>query len=273
CGQALATHPLIRKVTLIGSVSTGKAILKSAAETLKPSLLELGGKNALIAFPDASLKDLVDGIIRGMNYTWAGQSCGSTSRVFLHESIHDEVLQNVSRQLVERHVPGLPTNMRTTMGPMISAVRRDEVLAFIESAKREGARLVVGGKVPNSPLLSEGFYVEPTIFADVLPWMQIAQQEIFGPVMSVFRWGSEQELLSAVNGTEFGLTASIWTRSLKTAHEFAAKVEAGYVWVNQVSRHYLGMPFGGVKNSGIGREECLEELLEFTTTKSVNLHF
>ena len=271
CGQVLASHPLVKKVTLIGSVPTGRAILRSAAETIKPALLELGGKNALIAFPDADRDALVSGIIRGMNFTWAGQSCGSTSRVFLHTSIHDEVLKRVAEELRKRHIPGLPTDPATTMGPMISAARRDEVMSFIESAKHEGARLVTGGKAPDDPRLQGGFYVEPTIFSDVKPTMRIAREEIFGPVMAVFRWDDEEALLDAVNGTDFGLTASIWTQSLKTAHRYAPRVQAGYIWINQTSRHYLGVPFGGQKNSGLGREECLDELFDFTAIKSVNV--
>ncbi len=271
CGQTLASHPLVKKVTLIGSVNTGRAILRGAADTIKPALLELGGKNALIAFPDADIEALVPGIARGMNFTWAGQSCGSTSRVFLHDSIHDTVLESVSIYVQQMYVPGVPTDATTTMGPLISAQRRDEVMDFIASANREGARLVTGGKAPDVPELSGGYYIEPTIFADVSASMRIAREEIFGPVMSVFRWKDEEDLFRIVNGTEFGLTASIWTRALSTAHRAANRVEAGYVWINQTSRHYLGVPFGGVKHSGLGREECLEELLDFTATKSINI--
>lgn len=270
-GKTLASHPLVKKVTLIGSVNTGRAILRGAADTIKPTLLELGGKNALIAFPDADIKALIHGIARGMNFTWAGQSCGSTSRVFLHDSIHDQVLESVATYVRETYVPGVPTDAATTMGPLISAQRRDEVMDFIASATREGARLVTGGKAPDTPELRGGYYIEPTIFSDVTASMRIAREEIFGPVMSVFRWKDEEELFKVVNGTEFGLTASIWTSALSTAHRAASRVEAGYVWINQTSRHYLGVPFGGVKHSGLGREECLEELLDFTATKSINI--
>lgn len=271
CGQTLASHPLVEKVTLIGSVPTGCAILRGASETIKPALLELGGKNALIAFPDADTDALVTGIVRGMNFTWAGQSFGSTSRVFLHESIHDEVLRRVVALVREAHVPGIPTDPATTMGPIVTAQRRDEVMAFIESARVEGACLVTGGKAPGDPKLQGGYYIEPTIFSGATSSMRIAREEIFGPVMTVFRWDDEEALFEEVNGTEFGLTASIWTSALKTAHRAARRVQAGYVWINQTSRHYLGVPFGGVKNSGLGREECLDEMLAFTTVKSVNV--
>lgn len=271
CGQVLASHALVRKVTLIGSVGTGKAILRSAAETLKPTLLELGGKNALVAYPDADIEALVQGAVRGMNFTWAGQSCGSTSRVFLHESIHDEVLAKIAERVTQMHRPGDPTDPATTMGPLVSRVHCDRVLSFIASARDEGARLVLGGARPDEPALRGGFYVQPTIFADVQPHMRIAREEIFGPVMSVFRWSDEEEMFRHVNGTEYGLTASIWTRDLKRAHKAVRQLEAGFIWVNQTSRHYLGVPFGGSKHSGLGREECLEELLDFTEIKSVNI--
>lgn len=270
CGQVLSSHPLVKKVTLIGSVGTGKAILRSAAETLKPTLLELGGKNALVAYPDADIDALVQGAVRGMNFTWAGQSCGSTSRVFLHETIHDEVLAKIAARAAQMHRPGDPTDTATTMGPLVSRAQRDRVLEFIASAQEEGARLVLGGGAPDNPALRNGFFIAPTIFADVVPTMRIAREEIFGPVMSVFRWRDEDNLFAMVNGTEYGLTASIWTRDLKQAHRAVRRVQAGFVWVNQTGRHYLGVPFGGSKHSGLGREECLEELYEFTELKSVN---
>lgn len=271
CGQVLASHPLVKKVTLIGSVATGKAILRSAADTLKPALLELGGKNALLAYPDADLDALVAGAVRGMNFTWAGQSCGSTSRVFLHESIHDEVLARIVERVAALHRPGDPTDPATTMGPLVSRAQCDRVLSFIDSAREEGARLVLGGGQPDEPALRGGFYVQPTIFADVRPSMRIAREEIFGPVMAVFRWRDEDELFRQVNATEFGLTASVWTRDLQRAHGAVRRIDAGFVWVNQTSRNYLGVPFGGSKHSGMGREECLDELLGFTELKSINI--
>jgi len=271
CGQALASHPLVRKITLIGSVPTGKAIMRTAADTLKPVLLELGGKNALIAFPDADVDKLIAGAVRGMNFTWAGQSCGSTSRVFLHESIHDRVLDGMVELVATKHKPGIPTDFATTMGPLVSREQCDKVLGFIQSARDEGARLVTGGRQPDDPLLANGFFVEPTIFADVTPTMRIAREEIFGPVLSVFKWRDEDELYAQVNAVEYGLTASIWTRDLVTAHRAAARVEAGYVWINNAGPHFHGAPFGGYKHSGIGREESFDELLEFTQVKNVNV--
>jgi betaine-aldehyde dehydrogenase len=271
CGDAMGRHPLVRKVTLIGGVPTGKAVMKTASDNLKPVLLELGGKNALIGFPDANREKLVNGIIAGMNFTWSGQSCGSTSRVFLHESIHDEVLAQVVKLLPERHKAGVPTDPKTTMGSLVSQAQLDKVKHYVAVGLEDGGRLVCGGKQPNDPVLKNGFFFEPTVFADMKPNMRLAQEEVFGPIMSVFKWSDEDTLFEQVNGVDFGLTGSIWTQNLNTAHRAAKRIHTGYVWINNASQHFMGAPFGGVKNSGIGREECFSELLEFTYTKNVNL--
>ncbi|ROZ74964.1 aldehyde dehydrogenase family protein [Ramlibacter sp. WS9] len=271
CGEAMSRHPLVRKITLVGGVPTGKAVMAAAAADLKPVLLELGGKNALIAYPDADREKLVDGIVAGMNFTWSGQSCGSTSRVFLHESIHDQVLEKVAALLPLRHKPGVPTDPQTTMGSLVSQAQLDKVKGFVQSALSEGARLVCGGKQPDDPALKHGFFYEPTIFADMRPDMRLAREEVFGPVMSVFKWSDEDSLFEIVNGVDFGLTGSIWTESLNTAHRAAKRIQSGYVWINNASQHFMGAAFGGVKHSGIGREECFAELLEFTYTKNVNI--
>ena len=268
CGRTLGTHPLVQKITLIGSVPTGRAIQRGAADTLKKTILELGGKNALIGYPDADFDKLVNGMAGGMNFTWSGQSCGSMSRVFLHSSIHDKVLEKVAVKVKETYIPGEPTDPKTTMGPVISKVAYDRVLGFIQSAKDEGARLVTGGKAASR----DGFFIEPTIFADVKPTMRIANEEIFGPVMSVFKWDNEDDLIKVVNSVEYGLTASVFSESLNKVAKVVKRIQAGYIWVNTVSAHYLGVPFGGYKQSGVGREECLEELLSFTQIKSVSVN-
>jgi betaine-aldehyde dehydrogenase len=271
CGQALAAHRLVQKISLIGSVPTAKAIMRTAAETLKPVLFELGGKNALILYPDADVDKGIAGAVTGMNFTWAGQSCGSTSRAFVHASIHDRVLEGIVRSIGKRHKPGLPTDRATTMGPLVSQAHRDRVLGYIEAGVKEGARLVTGGKPPDDKRLADGFFLEPTVFADVTHDMRIAREEIFGPVLTVLKWTDEDELFEQVNAVDYGLTASIWTRDLVTAHRAAARVQAGYVWINNVTQHFIGAPFGGYKQSGIGREESFDELLEFTQVKNVNI--
>jgi betaine-aldehyde dehydrogenase len=270
-GAALASHPGVAMVSLIGSVPAGRAVMRAAADTIKPVLLELGGKNALIALPDADPDEVADGVIAGMNFTWCGQSCGSTSRVFLHASIHDAVVERVKKRMAQFQ-PGDPTDPATTMGAMISQVQFDKALSFIEQSKQEGAKLLHGGKRSDNPNLAGGFFVEPTIFTEVTPSMRLAREEVFGPVLGIFRWSDEAEMLAAVNGVEFGLTCSIWTNDVRHAHRLASDVQAGFVWINEVSRHFLGTPFGGYKQSGLGREECLEELISYTQQKHIHVN-
>jgi len=270
-GAALASHPDVAKIALIGSVPTGKAVMRAASDTLKGVLLELGGKNALIAYPDADPDAVAGGLVGGMNFTWCGQSCGSTSRAFIHEKIYDAVLERVKARITHWK-PGIPTDPATTMGAIISKTQFDRVMSYIDSAKRDGARLVTGGGRPSDPALAKGLYIEPTVFADVTPAMRIFKEEIFGPVVGVVKWRDEATMLDQVNSVEYGLTASIWTNDLTTAHRAAASVEAGFIWINDVSKHFIGTPFGGYKQSGIGREECLEELICFTQEKNININ-
>ncbi len=270
CGAALTSHPDVAKVALIGSVPTGRAILRAAAETVKPVGLELGGKNALIAFADADPEAVAAGAVKGMNFTWCGQSCGSTSRVFLHEAIHDRVVELMAER-VKAILPGLPMDPQTQMGAIISKAQRDKVERYVAYGLEDGARLVAGGQRPDDPALGSGFYFLPTVFADVTPQMRIAREEIFGPVVSVFRWSDRGEMMRLVNELPVGLTASIWTNDLALAHETAADVEAGYVWINDAGPHYPGMPFGGWKQSGLGEEESFGELLAYTRTKAINV--
>jgi betaine-aldehyde dehydrogenase len=268
-GSALASHPAVAMIALIGSVPTGRAVMKAASDTLKPVMLELGGKNALIAYPDADPDEVAGGAIGGMNFTWCGQSCGSTSRAFLHEKIYDAVLERV-KQKITHYKPGIPTDPSTTMGAIISKAQFDRVMSYIASARQEGAALIAGGGPPRDPALAQGFYIEPTVFA-VTEKNRIAREEIFGPVLSVFKWSDEKTMLDQVNAVEYGLTASIWTNDLSVAHRTAAAVQAGFVWINEVSKHFLGAPFGGYKQSGIGREECFEEMLSYTQEKNIHV--
>jgi betaine-aldehyde dehydrogenase len=271
-GAALASHPDVAAVGIIGSVAAGKAVLQASTDTLKRTVLELGGKNAMIIHPDAEFDAAVEGAVRGMNFTWCGQSCGSTSRLFIHESLHDRFVDALVARLTSMHRPGLATDMRTTMGALVSRAQYDRTLKYIKLGRAEGGRVATGGQHPQDPALKDGFFVEPTVFIGVEPSMTIAREEIFGPVLSVLRWSDEDALFEAVNGVPFGLTGSVWTQDLRTAHRNAARLEAGYVWINDCSSHFLGAPFGGVKQSGLGREECKEELHEFTHVKNVNVN-
>ena len=271
-GSALAAHPGVAMVALVGSVPTGRAVMKAASETLKPVLLELGGKNALIAYPDTDPDEVAAGVVGGMNFTWCGQSCGSTSRAFIHEKFYDAVIGKV-RAKIAHYRPGIATDPATTMGAIISKVQYERILGFIEGGKQEGARLLCGGGRPADPALAKGFFIEPTVFADVEPTMRIAREEIFGPVLSICKWNDEAKMLEQVNAVEYGLTASIWTNDLSTAHRTAAAVQAGFIWINEVSKHFLGAPFGGYKQSGIGREECFEEMVAYTQEKNIHVRF
>jgi betaine-aldehyde dehydrogenase len=270
-GAALVTHPLVAKVALTGSENAGRAVLHAVADQIKPALLELGGKNALIVYPDADLDAAINGAVRGMNFLWAGQSCGSTSRVYVHESLYDTFVAQYAERVRQAHKPGLPDDPKTTMGCLGHKFAFDKTMSYIESALAEGARLVTGGRRPDDPLLANGWFVEPTVFADVTSDMRVAREEIFGPVVVVIRWSDEDTLMQEVNALELGLTCSIWTRDLNTAIAAAHRVQAGYIWINGSSSHAIGAPFGGYKRSGLGREECLEELYEFTQIKNVNV--
>jgi betaine-aldehyde dehydrogenase len=267
-GAALVAHPGVSMVGLIGSVSTGKAIMRSASDTLKRVLFELGGKNAFIAFPDMDPDKIASMMVAGMNYTWCGQSCGSISRAFVHEDIYDAVLDRLP-VYAAGFKPGVPTDPATTMGSLIDVRALERVKGYIASAKKEGARLIYGGNPPDDPALANGCFMMPTLFADVTMDMTIAREEIFGPVQSIIKWSDEAEMLRQVNQLEYGLTCAVWTRDIATAHRIVSKVEAGFCWINDVGRHALGSPFGGYKQSGIGREECLEELILFTQEKNI----
>lgn len=270
CGAALAAHPLVPRLSLIGSVGTGRAIARAGAERLKHVTLELGGKNACIVYPDADVKRAIAGAVGGMNFTWCGQSCGSTSRLFLHESIYDQVVAGLLAE-IKRFKPGLPTEMETSMGAIVSRAQFDKVMAYIEIGKNEGAILAAGGRRPDDPRLANGLFIEPTVFTNVTPKMRIAREEIFGPVLSVIAWRDEEEMFAQVNAVEYGLTCAIFTTNLANAHRAAGRVEAGFVWVNSTGQHFLGTSFGGYKHSGIGREESFEELISYTQSKNINI--
>jgi betaine-aldehyde dehydrogenase len=270
-GDALVRHPRVKRVAFIGSVKTGMAIQKSAAEVaVKNVTLELGGKNPMIVFPDADYKKALAGALNGMNWAWQGQSCGSTSRLFLHESLHDKFLEELTKQVAGLKL-GDPLSEESRMGPINSKPQYEKVLHYIKAGQEDGARLVTGGKKPTGKQFEKGFWVEPTIFADVKVNMRIAREEIFGPVLSVFKWKNIDECLEIANSTEYGLSAAIWTNDITTALNTARRVQSGYIWVNGVSGHYKGMPFGGFKNSGTGREEGIEELLSYTEEKAIHI--
>ncbi len=270
-GSAMVRHPLIERIGFVGSVETGRVIAREADEGLKEVTLELGGKNPIIVFPDADPVKAAKAAVKGMNMNRQGQSCSSTSRVFVHESLHAAVLDALVAESEALPV-GFPWQTSNEVGPLVSAPQFERVMAYIDSGKEQGARLMTGGKRPDDASLANGFFVLPTVFDGVDAAMRIAREEIFGPVMSVFKWSQYEDMLSKANGLVYGLTASIVTNNLDQAMETAERIEAGYVWVNSSGR-YIGAPYGGWKHSGIGREECFEELLSYTRIKNVNMRW
>jgi acyl-CoA reductase-like NAD-dependent aldehyde dehydrogenase len=270
-GDAIARHPAVKRVAFTGSVPTGRAIQRAAAEGgIKHVTLELGGKNPLIAFPDMDPDTVAKIAVAGMNFAWQGQSCGSTSRLLLHESLYQPVLERVVERVAGLKL-GDPLDEKSQMGPINSKRHYERVCTMVQSGVSEGAKLMTGGKRPSGGDFSRGFWLEPTVFANVAPDMRIAREEIFGPVLSVFRWTDEKEAFRVANSTEYGLTASIFTNDIKTAFRAARAVKSGYIWINGASGHFYGTPFGGLKNSGLGREEGIDELLSYTEVKTIHV--
>ncbi len=270
-GDAIVRHPLVQRIGFTGSVPTGMRIQRSAAEVgIKHLSLELGGKNPLIAFPDADPAAITKAAVAGMNFAWSGQSCGSTSRLMLHESIYDEVVSGIVEHVGAIKL-GDPRDPASEMGPVNSAGHYQHVTNMIAVGKADGATLLTGGERPAGESFAKGYWVRPTVFGDVTMDMRIGREEVFGPVLSILKWRERDEVLAMANATEFGLTAGVWTNDIGTAMGMARELETGLVWINGGGRHFLGTGFSGWKNSGLGREECLEELLSYTQSKSVHI--
>lgn len=271
-GESIVRHRAVRRIALIGSVPTGQAVLRAAAETgVKHVSLELGGKNAMLVFPDADLDAAARAAVTGMNFHGsAGQSCGSTSRLLLHESIGDDFLARVC-ELTGAVRVGDPLDPRTQMGALVSAEQLAKVREHIEVAVRDGGQILIGGDRPAGERFTRGHWIRPTVITNVRPEHRVAREEIFGPVLSVLRWRDEGEAIAIANSLPLGLTGSVWTRDVGRAHRVAQALETGYVWINEVSRHFPGTPFGGWKDSGLGREESVEDLLSYTQLKSVHV--
>jgi acyl-CoA reductase-like NAD-dependent aldehyde dehydrogenase len=270
-GDALVADPRVRRIAFIGGSATGRAIQRRAAEVaVKTVTLELGGKNPIVVFPDADLDAALDGVVRGMNFTWQGQSCGSTSRLIVHHDLHAQFVGKLAERIGKLKV-GNPCEDSTDTGALVHQGQFDKVRRYIGLGHEDGGRLVVGGGRPTAPELAGGWFVQPTLFDNVDPASRIAQEEIFGPVLVAMPFRDYDDALRIANGVGLGLTASVFTTNLQTALRFARDVEAGYVWVNDSSRHFPGTPYGGVKESGVGREEDLGEMLSYLQTKNVNV--
>jgi betaine-aldehyde dehydrogenase len=271
-GEALVTHPIVRRIAFTGSTPTGLAIQRRAAnDHVRTVTLELGGKNPMIVFADADLEAAAQGALRGSAIADAtqGQSCGSVTRLFVHADVRDEFVERLATRMRDLRV-GPAYAEETQVGPLVSSRQLDRVRDYIAAGAAEGARLVVGGlEADGWP--AGGYFVAPTLFDAVTMDLRIAREEIFGPVLSVLSFTSWDEVVAAANAVDYGLTASVWTSELATSMRTVDALDAGYVWVNDVAAHYWGTPFGGFKDSGIGREECLQELESFLQVKAVHV--
>lgn len=266
-GAAIVAHPDVGRVAFTGSVPSGRAVLRAAAEQIKHVTLELGGKNPMVIFDDADPCRAAAAAVAGMNLRRSmGQSCQSNSRILVHRRIKDEFLAALT-SLVGTLRVGDPADEATDLGPLAFDAHYQRVLGYVDSGREEGARLLAGGGRPGD--LSRGYFLAPTVFADVDPGMRIAREEIFGPVMAVLDWEDEAEAIELANSVDYGLTANIWTNDLHRAHRTARRLHAGTVWINGEGRKPIGTPFGGFKHSGLGLEGSLDELLSYTRSKSI----
>ncbi len=266
-GAALAGHPVVAKVSLTGSVPTGKKVLALAGSQIKHATMELGGKSPLIVFDDADVENAVGGAMLA-NFYSTGQICSNGTRVFVQDGIRERFLDRLLTRTKAIRI-GDPLDPETQMGPLISKAQHEKVLSYIEIGKQEGARLLCGGGVPKLQGMEDGYYVEPTVFAEVKDDMRIAREEIFGPVMSVLPFSEEAEVVARANDTEFGLAAGVFTRDLPRAHRVVAELQAGTCWINAYNLTPVEIPFGGVKQSGIGRENALAALDHYSQLKTV----
>ncbi|WP_421871766.1 betaine-aldehyde dehydrogenase [Pararhizobium sp.] len=265
-GPLLVNHKDVAKVSLTGSVETGRKVAGAAASQLKHVTMELGGKSPLIVFDDADLESAIGGAMLG-NFYSTGQVCSNGTRVFVQKGIKDQFLSRL-KERTEKIIIGDPMVEETQLGPMVSRAQLDKVFAYIEKGKAEGATLLTGGGIPND-VSAEGTYIQPTVFADVTDEMTIAREEIFGPVMCVLDFDHEDEVIERANGTEFGLSAGVFTSDLTRAHRVADRLEAGTLWINTYNLAPVEVPFGGSKQSGFGRENSLAALNHYTELKSV----
>lgn len=264
-GQRIVEHPDVAKISFTGSTQVGRSIARSAAETLKQVHLELGGKGANIVFEDADLAAAVGGTAFGIFHN-QGQACIAASRLIVHESVKDEFMDQLVR-LAGSIILGDPKDRATEMGPLTSALHRDRVMSYLALAGDQGGTVLAGGRAPDAPALSDGYYVEPTI-VETQPSARVAREEVFGPFMVVHTFKTDDDALRIANGVEYGLGGGLWTKDLSRAHRVARELRAGMVWVNSYKRVNPGSPFGGVGVSGYGREMGFEAMREYTEPKA-----
>ncbi len=266
-GVPLVEHPLVNKISFTGSDANGRAINQAAAKTFKRVTLELGGKSPNIVFADAKLEDAVNGAVSGI-FAATGQTCIAGSRLLLQESIHDAFVEKLLA-LAKTARLGDPSRMETQVGPVTTRLQYEKVLSYLDIAKKEGAKLLMGGGPANRPECGSGWFVEPTIFAGVQNRMRIAQEEVFGPVLSVITFKDEEEAVAIANDVRFGLSAGVWTSDIGRAIRVSERIKAGTVWVNTYRAVSYLSPFGGYKDSGVGRENGIDAVHEHLQVKSV----
>jgi betaine-aldehyde dehydrogenase len=266
-GRLLTRHPGIRKISLTGEVGTGKAVMADAAQTLKAVTLELGGKSPLIVFGDATLDNAVGGALLA-NFYSSGQVCSNATRVFVHSSIKAAFLERLMKRVAAMRI-GDPMDPATQVGALVSEQHMHKVLSYVERGRADGARLLIGGQRVTTGALADGYFVAPAIFDACRDDMRIVREEIFGPVMSVLEFEDEREVIERANATEFGLAAGVFTNDLTRGHRVIAQLEAGTCWINHYNVTPIELPFGGVKMSGLGRENGRAAIEHYTQLKSV----
>ena len=266
-GEPLITHSAVAKIAFTGGDRTGEHVYELAAHGIKPITLELGGKSANIVFDDANVEEAVKGVVSGI-FAASGQTCIAGSRALIHRPIHDSFVERLLA-LAKTARMGNPLDSATQVGPITTQPQYQKILDYIRIAKREGAICRLGGAAAERPECGSGWFVEPTIFTGVKPAMRIAQEEVFGPVLSILPFDTEEEAIQIANGTVYGLAAGVWTQSIRRALTMSEKLEAGTVWVNTYRAVSYLSPFGGYKRSGFGRESGIEAIREYLQTKSV----
>lgn len=265
-GQSLAEHPEVGKIAFTGSTRTGQGIINASSSNLKRVQLELGGKGANIVFEDANIDAAVNGAAWAIFHN-QGQACIAGSRLVLHENIADAFLEKFIKLAASIRL-GDPMDPDTEMGPLTSEAHRNKVLSYTQIAKEQGGKVLLGGEVPADPALQNGFYVMPTI-VEAQPFDRVAQEEVFGPFVTVLRFKDDAEALEIANCTEYGLGSGLWTQNIHRAHSFARKIKAGMCWINSYKRVNPGSPFGGMGKSGYGREMGFEAIHDYTEAKSI----
>ncbi|CAI5755667.1 unnamed protein product [Candida verbasci] len=270
-GNALTRHPKVHKIAFTGSTAIGKLIQKTAADTMKLVTLECGGKSPMIIRQDAELDQAIKWAAIGIMSN-QGQICTANSRIYVHESAYDEFCKSLVDHVKSKYKQGLMFDKDCIVGPQVSKMQHDKILKYLDIGKQEGAKVLLGGEKNTEGELSKGFFIKPTIFADVRPDMRIVQEEIFGPVVSIAKFSNDDEAIQLANCTQYGLAASIFTKDLVAAHSMAGKIESGMVWINSSNDEDVRIPFGGVKQSGIGRELGEYGLDMYTQAKAIHVN-